>query len=228
MRPTRNERLLAAELMARRSGCPRAEQLQDYAEGRLEGSERGRIGAHLARCPSCETALRFLDEERTIGEADAEEPPLEVVRRSDQLIDVLRREARPRVWAWGLGLASAAAALTVALLLPRGGEAPGPPVLRGGEQPVLTSLVPEDRPLPREAFLLRWVGGPEGSRYDLTVLDERLEIVLVAEGLDRAECRVPPETLRAVPAGARLHWQVEAVLPDGSRRTSLSFVAKVE
>jgi hypothetical protein len=92
----------------------------------------------------------------------------------------------------------------------------------------IRSLVPEDRPLPRDALLLRWSGGEPGTQYNVRVLSDDLVLVARADGLDAPEYRVAPAALSRLPAGSRLLWQVEAVGRDGRRRTSPTFFARVE
>jgi hypothetical protein len=88
--------------------------------------------------------------------------------------------------------------------------------------------VPEGRPLPRSQCVLRWSPGRPGSRYDVRVATEALEPVATGRGLGVAEYRVPDEALASLPGGTKLLWQVEALLPDGSRWTSPTFVVRIE
>jgi hypothetical protein len=76
--------------------------------------------------------------------------------------------------------------------------------------------------------VLRWTPGPEGTTYNLQVATERLEKISEARGLTAAEYLVPEAALRMVPAGARVLWRVETVLPDGSRAGSRTFRTRVQ
>lgn len=91
----------------------------------------------------------------------------------------------------------------------------------------LESLVPAGAVLPRNAFRLRWSGAPDGARYQVRVTTETLDPVATAEGLTAPELVVEERALAAVPAGARLLWQVDAVLPDGTHVTSATFTVRV-
>jgi hypothetical protein len=78
--------------------------------------------------------------------------------------------------------------------------------------------------LERDQFVLRWSPVP-GATYDLTVSDEDLAIVFVANGLTAPQARVPSGALDAYAAGRRLLWQVTAVLENGKRIKSTTFSA---
>lgn len=91
----------------------------------------------------------------------------------------------------------------------------------------LESLVPAGAALPRNAFRLRWSGAPDGARYQVRVTTETLDPVATAGGLTAPELVVEERALAAVPAGARLLWQVDAVLPDGTHVTSATFTVRV-
>ena len=45
---------------------------------------------------------------------------------------------------------------------------------------VVESLVKTDETLPRDAFVLRWKPGPEGSRYQVSVTTEDLKLLKTA------------------------------------------------
>jgi hypothetical protein len=105
----------------------------------------------------------------------------------------------------------------------------GSPAWRGPAPAAdIRSLVAEDRPLPRNALVLRWSGGEAGARYNVRVLSEDLALVARADGLETPEYRVAPAALSRLPGGTRVLWQVEAVGKDGRRRTSPTFFARVE
>ena len=53
-------------------------------------------------------------------------------------------------------------------------------------------------------------------------------VLATARDQPKAEYRVPAAALAGLPPGARLLWQVDAVYPDGSRRTSPTFTATVQ
>jgi hypothetical protein len=93
---------------------------------------------------------------------------------------------------------------------------------------VVASLVPADMPLPRNAFRLRWTPGPEGSRYQLRVTTEDLQVLVTVADLTTSEFVIEPVALSGLPGGASVLWQVDASLPNGARLTSSTFITRVE
>jgi hypothetical protein len=201
-----------------RPDCPEPAALWDAARGEAAPGEAHLLVRHTAECPACAEAWRLAVE---VGRGMVEAPGLEPVAAART-----RRPAGPLAW---VGIAAAAAAIAVggAALVGRGREAERP-LFRDSEQLALRALVPESVPLPRTRCVLRWSGGPAGTRYNVEVATERLEILDRARDLDRPEYRVPAKALAAVPPGARLLWQVELRAPDGSRLTSATFVNRLD
>ena len=136
----------------------------------------------------------------------------------------------PPGWTSSLKWLAAAAALvmavTGAVVLWR--AQPGGDVLRDQTPVAIQSLVPADGALPRDAFRLRWTGGPEGSRYEVRVTTEDLRLLTTAAGLTAPELVVTPAQLMGVAPGGRVLWQVDAVLPDGARLASPTFVTGIQ
>jgi len=97
------------------------------------------------------------------------------------------------------------------------------------EQPgvTITSLLGRDPTLAREMFRLRWTPAPAGSRYDVRVTTEDLRVIATASDLNAAEFMLEPDRLAALAPGARVLWQVDAVLPGGARVSSPTFVVMV-
>ena len=93
---------------------------------------------------------------------------------------------------------------------------------------VVESLVPADMALPRDAFRLRWTPGPEGSRYQVRVTTEDLQVLATAADLTAPEFAVEPAVLAGLPGGASVFWQVDVSLPNGERLTSSTFITRVE
>ena len=104
------------------------------------------------------------------------------------------------------------------------GLAPPEPVYRGA---VINPLQGTDERLPRDDFRLRWEA-PEGARFDIRVTTEDLEILAAATDLSSPEYLVPAERLQGLARGARVLFQVDARLPDGSVVRSETFIAEVE
>jgi hypothetical protein len=93
---------------------------------------------------------------------------------------------------------------------------------------VIGSLVPADMPLPRDAFRLRWTPGPEGSRYQLRVTTEDLQVLATAADLTASEFVIESAVLSGLTKGASVLWQVDVSLPNGERLTSSTFITRVE
>jgi hypothetical protein len=90
------------------------------------------------------------------------------------------------------------------------------------------SPIPSDASLARDAFVLRWTPGPEGSRYQLRLTTEDLRVVAAASDIGTPEYRVPADSLSNLPAGSRLFWQVVVSMPNGERISSPTFVVRVQ
>ena len=93
---------------------------------------------------------------------------------------------------------------------------------------VVESLVPADTALPRDAFRLRWTPGPEGSRYQLRVTTEDLQVLATAADLTAPEFVIESAVVARLPRGANVFWQVDVSLPNGERLTSSTFITRVE
>ncbi|MBZ4336141.1 hypothetical protein [Corallococcus sp. AS-1-12] len=152
--------------------------------------------------------------------AAGEEAPAKVVpltaRRSWQ--------ARP---AWA-AMAAAVVVLVGAVVVVRQQQAREDPArIRGGASGAITSQVPEATALPRERFVLRWSGVPQAVSWSVQVSSEDLKVFHRAERLESREYTVPPDVLAELPSGARVLWQVEARLPDGSVQRGSTFVNRL-
>jgi hypothetical protein len=135
--------------------------------------------------------------------------------------------------AMGEGARAGAAALAaglgaVAILGPWRPEPGAPPFrsLRGDA--AIRSIVPEDRALPRGAFVLRWSSVAPQARYSVVVTLPSLRSVASARGLEDPEFQVPESALDGLPAGSPIVWRVEATPPGGARVSSPTFVHRIE
>lgn len=215
--------------------CPAPERIWDALEGALAPEELREVVDHVAICPACAQEWRLAAAFRGELSADAEaagasEPPEPADPITDRTADGGRR-VEIRSW-----LAAAAVAV---LALGVGGVwwsasrsgAPGTtgaPVYRQGAEQTIESLLPEDRPLPRDEAVLRWTAGPDGSTYDVLVSTADLAAVADAAGLTEPRYQIPAEALEDIPAGAELLWQVDAITPTGRRISSKTFETRLE
>ena len=195
--------------------CPDAGTLWDSAAGELEASAEREVVAHLTRCTACGQAwelARAVQEEEGRGLGPA---------------TVRRRRLRSALWP----LAASAALLIAAVgtwIVQREPTPEGPPAYRETAGSWLVSQVDEDASLSRDGCVLRWTEGPEGTTYDLLVLDERMDTLVRAGALDQPVHRIDPEALAPVSPGGRILWQVTAHLPDDREVKSVTFVNALE
>jgi hypothetical protein len=214
-----NARLRAA-FQARRSRTteggihPPAEELWAAVRGERSASVRHTLIAHTAACAACAEAWRMA---AAVSPGD---------------VAAAAHAARPAWTAFrGYAALAAAAALVVALgagLWLRGPAERAPePGFRGAPETAVRSLLAESEALPREDFRLRWSAAPAGSRYDVRVTTESLEVVADVQRLSEPYYVIPAAALSSVPAGGRLLWRVEVTLPDGSRAASQTYVTRL-
>jgi hypothetical protein len=188
--------------------CPEPERLWNAARGALPPAETRALVDHTASCAACAEGWRL----------------------AASLAPAAVRPARTRFGARRAALLGAAAATVLALVLVpslmRDDLPPGADLR--GQAASLRSLISETEPLSREACILEWSAGPEGSRYAIEVASERLALLSQADGLETNRYQVPQEALAALPAGARLVWRVQAHLPDGATIAGGTFLATLE
>jgi hypothetical protein len=195
-----------------RPDCPSADQIWAALNLEVPVEERERIIDHTIECPSCAEAWRLAME----------------IRRQDATVISAPPAGRAHSTAW---LRAAAAVLVVGvgtgLVLRWRGPSEEPPV-RDQPTNAISSLLPEQATLPRQDFILRWSGGPDGARYDLVVSTVNLEVIADVRGLERSEYRLAPERLASLAAGTRLLWRVVAHMPDGSTLSSATAAVSVQ
>jgi hypothetical protein len=135
--------------------------------------------------------------------------------------------ATPRSWspAW-LGLAAALVA-GVGFGLFQIQRAPADS-FRTQPRYAVDSAIPSDATLPRDAFVLRWTPGPEGSRYQVRVTTEDLRVLVSESDVRSPEFRVPPDALENLSPGSRILWQVVASVPGGEQISSQTFVVRTQ
>lgn len=198
--------------------CPDAAVIWAVVRGETTRSVARTVILHAVDCTNCADALRLARE---------------IVREIDPAAAQATSAgapARPRVMSWGFAAAAAAAVLILALplLLLRREEGGAPaPVFREAEESAVRALVPEEVPLERDRFVIRWSGGPPDSRYSARLALADLTVVASVDGLDTNEWEVAPERLAALPAGTVLYWQVVVHPPEGADMTSPLFRARL-
>jgi len=101
-------------------------------------------------------------------------------------------------------------------------------VFRDSGSYVITSPLAADAALPRDAFVLKWQAGPQGSRYLVRVTTEDLQVLMTAPELTAAEVTVPSAALAPVPAGGRVLWQVVMSSPAGEPACWRPLVPRVQ
>ncbi len=199
-----------AERAVPRDDCPRPDVLWAAVHGERPPDEVHRLVAHTSECGVCAEAWRLARDLRGTAAGPAVDPA-----------------TSPGVAWWGswgsLAAAAGVAALAFSAVWPS-----GPAVERAPAAPTLRALPADNQRLPRDRAVLRWTPGPPRSRYDIQVATVDLRILTRARGLDVPELALPAAALAALPRGARFVWQVEALLPDGTRITSPTFVAILE
>jgi hypothetical protein len=96
-------------------------------------------------------------------------------------------------------------------------------VYRQSGAAAVQSLLPPGGELSSADPVLRW-SGPEGARYEVSVLrEDDLTEVFRAEGLEAAEVELPAAALAALAPAEMLLWRVEAVLAGGQRVVSPTY-----
>jgi hypothetical protein len=100
-----------------------------------------------------------------------------------------------------------------------------PPVYRQQQEERLEALTVT---APRDSCTLRWTAGPEGTTYDLLIMDADLQPIDRARSLDRPEFTLAVEDLEPVPPGGAILWRVTAHLPDGRRAVSRTITTQLE
>lgn len=220
---SRQERL-AADLAARVAGCPDADALQRLREGTLASREAEDVGRHLRACGACRESVEYLREEGAPGaSAPGIDPPVEVTRRSDRLIEEVARppaqETANSFWTSALRLAAGlvlAGSLSAAGYFwwagrtqPEQGPLGDLGVLRGG-----APLEPSDPigALPEPPASMRWAPHPQAATYQVILFDEAMNKVWTRETPDSTPVlTLDPQARGAFAAGGRFTWQVVAV-----------------
>ena len=196
-----------------RSGddCPPAETPLRLVLGELKGGEARHFADHAGRCPACASAWRF-------ARIYAEEAGLAASTGGGN---------GRRRWVAVAGLAAAAALVGFFLWLPHQPDFESGPLMRAPDRSAVQSRIEDGASLPVDRFVLHWSAAAEGTRYDVRVTDASLRRVAGVVSLAESEYQVPVEALADLVDGDLILWQVDVVLPDGSRSTSSTFSVRV-
>ena len=143
-----------------------------------------------------------------------------------QVVRIDRAQRRSRVLAV-VTVALAAAAAVFLIMRPRPPAEFGDDAVRTGVDKRIRPAEGMDR-LPKDAFTLRWVGGPESATYDLFVTTSDLRVVYQALEQPATEHTVPGATLADLARGTTLLWRVVAVTSDGRKIHSTAFEVVIE
>lgn len=193
--------------------CPEPGRIWEAVRGALPPDEVREIVDHVAVCASCaedwRIAMAFEEESRA---------------QQEKVATVRRFPSGERLRPW-IAAAAAALVLTVGGVYLNQTRGPvGTPGYRGNENRI-QSLAGES--CPRNACVLSWSTVEGAESYDLLVTTSDLVTVADPKGLTTTRHQIPASALAGLPAGARLHWTVTAVFPDGGR-VSKSFETLLE
>lgn len=185
--------------------CPPDDTALKLVMGELDRSAARAFSDHAGMCPPCAAAWCLARE--WAGEVPA-------------------APHAGRRWGSVYALVAAAVLALAFVLLPSDLELRSP-VMRSPDTAAANSLLDEDAALSVNDAVLRWSAGPEGARYEVRITDTALRAIAGPVTSSEPEYRVPVESFAGLADGDRILWQVETVLPDGSRSTSRTFSARI-
>ena len=197
--------------------CPAPETIWAGVRGELQPQQMRDVLDHVASCAACAEDWRLAAEiEREASRAATAVPGKVIVGRFGQ-------------WRPLAAAAALAAGLLIAVGVYQTGQiGPQEPTYREVEQTEVRSLLPEGQALPRQGAVLRWTPVPGATSYDVQVSTEDLQVVATAQGQTGTEYRIPESGLAGLTSGTKLLWQVDAVFPDGTRRSSPTFTTPLK
>ena len=188
------------------------ERIWKAVAGELPASDRRELVDRMATDPAFAEAWRIADE----------------LWRASQTSSASPSEPQARWWAPSWIATAALVLLGVSLGLVSYLNRSPNTEFRNRPGYEVQSAVPSETAISRETFRLRWTPGPQGSRYQVRVTTEDLRVLATADGLTEPEFMVERDRLTTLPPGAKVLWQVDAVLPSGERISSPTFVARVQ
>ena len=186
--------------------CPPPEHLWDAAHGKLDRNKVSELLLHCGECGVCAEGWRMARLELKQAAVEAG-PASSGVRR------------------WVAVAAILVVAVLGAWLISLPDRDPAP-VFRDAGSSIVASTT--DDVVSRDACVLTWTSGQDGSRYDLRVTDETLDTLHVAWNLEEPSSSVPPAKLDGVAAGSTILWQLTVRLPGGDTQISETFSTVVE
>lgn len=193
--------------------CPDPERIWSAVRGELPRDEFGEVADHAATCPVCALAWQ-------LGEKGSDE-----IGRPE-----LPKAGKP--WRAWYGLAAAAVLVMAAALVMqfRGtGFIPetSQPRYRAPVEETVLSQIPEGTALDRDACTLVW-SGPETATFNIQLATSDYQVLHRETGLTATEFTIPASLIEGMPPGSIILWQIEAVLPDGTRQLSRTFKVTIE
>ncbi|MEA2562268.1 MAG: hypothetical protein QOH06_3772 [Acidobacteriota bacterium] len=198
-------------------GCPEPDRIWEAVRGELPPDEIREIVDHVAVCASCAEDWRIAVAFEKEAEAHQKKTP------------VVRPFPVRRFQPW-LAAAAAALVLTVSGVYVQQMQTQKPELTATyrGEESKVEALLPPGGVLPRQSFILAWKPVPGAESYDLSVTTSELDTVAGPKGLTTTKYQVPASALAGLPDGAKLHWLVTALFPDGRREQSPTFTTALE
>ena len=170
----------------------RAEQVAAFVDHRLHGAERAAAESHLAECADCRSEM--VEIERLVGGV---------------------RRRRVRSMAIG-GLAVAACLMLIVTTVRHRGTGPGDGSLRGSGSNTVIPVGPRGV-VPLAGLALTWHATGSGSTYKVTISNAAGTTLWTTDTGDTTV--VVQEEINLSPEG-EYHWTVDALLPQGTSRTT--------
>jgi hypothetical protein len=122
-----------------------------------------------------------------------------------------KRSTAPVSWKWMSIAASVVLALGLGWQFVAPRDAVEPPY-RSTETRAIQSALPRDAVLARTEPVLRWTG-VDGARYRVRVLTTELAVLEESAESPARDYTLSEDTLRRIPPGSRILWQVEGRVP---------------
>ena len=146
-------------------------------------------------------------------------------RSADADVPVRRQESVSLSW---LGTAAAVLLLTSVVFMVSRIDRSNGDTMRDAGGTRIESLIADEAAMPRDALRLRWSAGPSGSRYQVRVTTDDLQVLTTIANLTEPAVTIDPAMLAGLKPGARVFWQAEAILPGGERAASLRSAARIK